>query len=263
MKVLNPITIILSLVSFASPIGVAAESSASEVVRLRGEEIKYQGLTLYVSKPHRSLGYKKPGSTTGVLLLTDIYGLKLKENKILADRFAKEGYITVAPDLFKGSPAPSDEPSFNVTEFLAKYPPSVTDPVVAKAIKYIRQELKVKKVAASGYCYGGRYVFRELDKKGGVDVGFTAHPSLLQTDEIQAVAKPVSIAGAAKDDIFPQPRQAETNAILTKIGKPFTSTLYSGTTHGFAVRANASDAQQAFAKDEAFYQAVRFFEAWD
>ena len=83
-----------------------------------------------------------------------------------------------------------------MTEFLAKYPPSVTDPVVAKAIKYIRQELKVKKVAASGYCYGGRYVFRELDKKGGVDVGFTAHPSLLQTDEIQAVAKPVSIAGA-------------------------------------------------------------------
>jgi len=133
-----------------------------------------------------------------VLLLTDIYGLKLQENKLLADRFAKEGYITVAPDLFKGSPAPSDEPSFNVTEFLAKYPPSVTDPVVAKAIKYIRQELKVKKVAASGYCYGGRYVFRELDKKGGVDVGFTAHPSLLQTDEIQAVAKPVSIAGAGK-----------------------------------------------------------------
>jgi dienelactone hydrolase len=67
----------------------------------------------------------------------------------------------------------------------------------------------------------------------------------------------------ANDNIFPQPRQAETDAILTKIGKPFTSTLYSGTSHGFAVRANLSDPQQAFAKQEAFYQAVRFFEAWD
>jgi hypothetical protein len=38
-------------------------------------------VTLYVSKPHKSLGYKKPGSRTGVLFLTDIYGLKLKENK--------------------------------------------------------------------------------------------------------------------------------------------------------------------------------------
>jgi dienelactone hydrolase len=261
MKFLNPIAVILSLVSSVAPVGVAAEATS---IHLKGEEIKYQGLTLYVSKPHKSLGYKKPGSRTGVLFLTDIYGLKLKENKELADNFAKEGYITVVPDLFKGSPAPSEEtPGFNATEFLAKYPPSVTDPVVAKAIKYLRQELKVNKVAATGYCYGGRYVFRELDKKGGVDVGFTAHPSLLQTEEIEAVTKPVSIAGAATDNIFPQPRQAETNAILTKIGKPFSSTLYSGTTHGFAVRANTSDPQQAFAKTEAFYQAVRFFEAWD
>lgn len=46
MKLLNPIAVILSLVSFAAPIGVSAESSASEVVRLRGEEIKYQGCML-------------------------------------------------------------------------------------------------------------------------------------------------------------------------------------------------------------------------
>ncbi|KAM0307415.1 hypothetical protein ACHAPM_000130 [Fusarium culmorum] len=261
MKFLNPIAVILSL---ASSIALGAEAATTESSHLRGEEVKYQGLTLYVSKPHKSLGYKTPGTRVGVLFLTDIYGLKLKENKELVDNFAKEGYITVAPDLFKGSPAPSeDTPGFNVTEFLAKYPPSVTDPVVAKAIKYIREELKVSKVAATGYCYGGRYVFRQLDKKGGVDVGFTAHPSLLQTEEIEAVTKPVSIAGAADDNIFPQPRQAETNAILTKIGKPFSSALYSGTTHGFAVRANTSDPQQAFAKNEAFYQAVRFFEAWD
>ncbi|KAM0355753.1 hypothetical protein ACHAPU_000139 [Fusarium lateritium] len=205
--------------------------------------IKYP-VTLYVSKPHASLGYKKPGQRRGVLFLTDIYGLKLKENRELADKFAKEGFVTVAPDLFNGSPAPSDDPSFNATEFLAKYPPKVTDPVVAKAIKYLRKELKVSKVAATGYCYGGRYVFRSLDKNGGVDVGFTAHPSLLATDEIKAVTKPVSIAGAG-------------------LGKPFTSVLYSGTSHGFAVRANASDPQQVFAKDEAFYQAVRFFNAWD
>lgn len=36
-------------------------------------------------------------------------------------------------------------------------------------------------------------------------------------------------------------------------------TLYSGVPHGFAVRANASDREQVFAKETAFLQAVRWF----
>ncbi|KAF4968344.1 hypothetical protein FSARC_4290 [Fusarium sarcochroum] len=264
MRFFQPIAVFLSLISVTAPSGVMAEKAVESGHGQRGEEVKYQGLTLYVSKPRqKALGYKKPGKRTGVLLLTDVYGIKLKENRQLADNFASNGFITVAPDFFNGSPAPSvDTPGFDIQDFLAKHPPSVADPIVAKAIKYLQKELGVNKIAATGYCYGGRYVFRSLDKDGGVDVGFTAHPSLLATEEIEAVIKPVSVAGAANDDIFPQKRQAETDAILTKIGKPFTSVLYSGTSHGFAVRPNTSEPQQVFAKEEAFYQAVRFFDAW-
>ncbi|KAJ4259742.1 hypothetical protein NW762_007673 [Fusarium torreyae] len=284
MRFFQPIAVFLSLISVTAPSGVMAETAVESGHGQRGEEVKYQGLTLYVSKPRqKSLGYKKPGKRTGILFLTDVYGIQLKENRQLVDKFASNGFVTVAPDFFNGSPAPSvDTPGFNVTDFLAKHPPSVADPIVAKALTYLRKELGVNKIAATGYCYGGRYVFRSLDKDGGgVDVGFTAHPSLLETDEIEAVIKPVSIAGAgeadprrnhwgvgkadiciANDNIFPQKRQAETDAILTKIGKPFTSVLYSGTSHGFAVRPNTSEPQQVFAKEEAFYQAVRFFDAW-
>ncbi|KAL9567139.1 hypothetical protein ACKAV7_008908 [Fusarium commune] len=264
MKFFQPIAVFLSLLTSIAPSGVmAAEESAANQHHQKGEIVKYQGLNLYVSKPGRfNLGHKKPGKRTGVLFLTDVYGIQLKENRELVDNFAKEGFVVAAPDLFQGNPA-KETPDFNITEFLAKHPPSVTDPIVTKAINYLRNELKVNSIAATGYCYGGRYVFRSLGQNGKADIGFTAHPSLLATDEIEAVRKPVSIAGAAEDQIFPQPRQAETEAILTKIGKPFTSVLYSGTTHGFAVRANASNPQQVFAKDEAFYQAVRFFNAWD
>ncbi|QGI65693.1 hypothetical protein CEK26_009643 [Fusarium fujikuroi] len=280
MKFFQPIAVFLSLLTSIAPGGVLAAEESATAQHQKGETVRYQGLNLYVSKPGRfNLGHKKPGKRTGVLL-TDVYGIQLKENRELVDDFAKEGFFAVAPDLFRGDPA-KETPGFNITEFLAKHPPSVTDPIVAKAINYLRNELKVNSVAATGYCYGGRYVFRSLGENGKVDVGFTAHPSLLATDEIEAVRKPVSIAGAgqfqpviaikektkadmdiAEDQIFPQPRQAETEAILTKLGKPFTSVLYSGTTHGFAVRANASNPQQVFAKDEAFYQAVRFFNAW-
>lgn len=50
----------------------------------------------------------------------------------LADSFARAGFVTVAPDLFQGSPAPSDlnDPTFNTTAFLAAHGPDVTDPIV-------------------------------------------------------------------------------------------------------------------------------------
>jgi hypothetical protein len=38
--------------------------------------------------------------------------------------------------------------------------------------------------------------------------------------------------------------------------------LYGGTSHGFAVRANVTDPEQKFAKETAFLQAVRWFDNW-
>jgi dienelactone hydrolase len=49
---------------------------------------------------------------------------------------------------------------------------------------------------------------------------------------------------------------------LQAAGKPYSLALYSGTQHGFGVRANISDPEQKFAKEEAFFQAVRWFDTW-
>lgn len=45
-------------------------------------------------------------------------------------------------------------------------------------------------------------------------------------------------------------------------GMAYQVSLYSGTEHGFAVRANMSDPKQKFGKETAFLQAVRWFEGW-
>lgn len=115
----------------------------------------------------------------------------------LVDGFAREGFVTVAPDLFNGSPAQLD-PNLNVTEFLSKHPPEVTDPIVATAVSYLRDVLGIKKIAASGYCFGGRYAVRVLNGEHAVNAGFTAHPSLLTTEEVKAVQRPLGLANAGK-----------------------------------------------------------------
>lgn len=195
------------------------------------------------------------------------------------------------PDLFDGKPAPADivgDPDFNVTEFLYNHRPEITDPKIEKAIDYIYGKLGVHDIVATGYCFGGRYAFRLLNGDQGVSVGFAAHPSLLEDSEINAITGPVSVAAAGTCLQLSLPQEPMCNAcctdllcyhaevderltpeqrfnlekLLTATGETYSISLYSGTQHGFAVRANISDPQQKFGKEEAFFQAVRFFDAW-
>ncbi|KAI1759204.1 alpha/beta-hydrolase [Hypoxylon sp. FL1150] len=221
-----------------------------------GKEQVYDGINMYVT-----------GNTSdiGVLYLTDVFGIQLLENKLLADSFGRAGYLTVAPDMFNGTPAPGDingQPDFNVTEFLAIHSPEETDPILATAVDFMRTELGVTKVVVTGYCFGGRYVFRMLAEGKGVDVGFAAHPSLLEDVEISAITGPASIAAADADDMTPAERRTQIEALLLETGMPYTLALYGGTSHGFGVRANVTDPKQKFGKEEAFFQAIRWFGAW-
>ncbi|CAH0003303.1 unnamed protein product [Clonostachys byssicola] len=221
-----------------------------------GTEIKNDDITLYVT------GKK---SDTAVLYLTDVFGIQLPQNKLLADSFARAGYLTIAPDLFNGTPAPEDingTPSFNLTEFLYNHRPEIIDPVLTSVIKYIRSIPTVKKVVATGYCFGGRYAFRTLAEGQGVDAGFAAHPSLLEDGEIEAITGPVSIAAAETDSMLTPERRAAIEALLQGTAQPYSVALYSGTNHGFGVRGNISNPEEKYGKEQAFYQAVSWFDAW-
>lgn len=62
------------------------------------------------------------------------------------------------------------------------------------------------------------------------------------------------------DHIFPAEKRHETEEILTKMDVPWQINLFSDVEHGFAVRCDLSDKKQKFAKEQAFYQAVQWFD---
>ncbi|SPQ26233.1 1d7c17ca-1cc0-4d42-b276-34afbfb10273 [Thermothielavioides terrestris] len=214
-------------------------------------------VTLYVSKP----SCENP--TVGVVYLTDVFGIQQAENRLLADSFARAGFLVVAPDMFNGTPAPLDfnTPGFNQTEFTLLHSPADTDPIIAKGIEYMKTT-GVSKVAVTGYCFGDRYTFRFLAAGKGVDAGFAAHPALLEDSEVQAVTRPISVAFAENDTTLLPPRRSEIEALLLGTAQPYQTSLFGGASHGFGVRANNSVPEQKFSKEAAFYQAVRWFNAW-
>lgn len=64
------------------------------------------------------------------------------------------------------------------------------------------------------------------------------------------------------DELMPPARRSEMEAALLETGIGYSVALYGGTQHGFGVRANVSDPRQKFGKEQAFYQAVTWFNTW-
>ncbi|KAH7132737.1 hypothetical protein EDB81DRAFT_659972, partial [Dactylonectria macrodidyma] len=98
----------------------------------------------------------------------------------------------------------------------------------------------------------------------GIDAGYLAHPSFVDVDELAAINGPISIAAAETDHIFPAEKRHETEEIILKNDKDYQLTLYSKVAHGFATRSltrcDLSKREQKWAKEQAFYQAVVWFD---
>ncbi|KAI9712349.1 MAG: hypothetical protein M1820_001562 [Bogoriella megaspora] len=251
-------------------IGVKHEGEAQGEIKNVGD------VPTYFSYP------KDKSTANAVLILTDVIGHGFINAQLydipvdrmedpttyhllhrIADQFAANGYFTVMPDLFHGDPVPLNRPAdFDIMQWLQGPPghlPNRVDPVVDAAIKELKNNLGVKKLGLVGYCFGGKYVARFL-KKGVADAGYTAHPSFVDPDELKGIEGPLSIAAAETDQIFPAPKRRETEDILKEMNIPYQLTLYSDVEHGFAVRADISKKPVKWAKEQAFIQAVQWFD---
>jgi dienelactone hydrolase len=61
------------------------------------------------------------------------------------------------------------------------------------------------------------------------------------------------------DQIFTTELRHKSEDILIKGGQPWQLNLFGGVSHGFAVRGDPNNQKQKFAKEQAFYQAVGWF----
>ncbi|OQO09967.1 hypothetical protein B0A48_04322 [Cryoendolithus antarcticus] len=129
-------------------------------------------------------------------------------------------------------------------------------------------------VGVAGFCWGGGHVTKlcwddekTKDGKGLVDCGFIAHPSFLTyPGDIEKVALPLSCAAAEHDQQMSAANAKSTEEVLvaktakTKDqGVEHEFVMYPGAHHGFAVRADEEDKEEAARGKEAEAQAVAWF----
>ncbi|KAH6843462.1 dienelactone hydrolase [Chaetomium sp. MPI-CAGE-AT-0009] len=201
----------------------------------------------------------------GILLIPDVIGI-WQNSKLIADQFAANGYLTLLLDVYNGDALSlTNRPAgFNLMDWIAKgsdgnnpHTAEAIDPIVLDAIKALKEEYGIQKIGGVGYCFGAKYVIRHY--KSGIDVGYVAHPSFVEEEELAAISGPLAISAAETDSIFPTEKRHRSEVILKEAGKPYQINLFSQVQHGFAVRCDPSVKVERFAKEQAFLQAIAWF----
>jgi dienelactone hydrolase len=151
--------------------------------------------------------YPKDKSTKrAILLITDVIGHRFNNVQLIADQFAANGYFVVMPDLFYGDAIPlNPAEGFDLMTWLTKggpkgshLPPTV-DPIIDACLVEMRTKFGCEKIGAVGYCFGAKYVVRHLrPDQGKIDVGYCAHPSFVDKEELEAMKGPLAISAAGK-----------------------------------------------------------------
>ncbi|KAH8896628.1 alpha/beta-hydrolase [Thozetella sp. PMI_491] len=199
-----------------------------------------------------------------LLIVPDVFGIWIN-SQLMADQFAANGYKTLLLDVFDGDALDPNKPlNIDIMAWFAggsdgKHPHTkeAVDPIVVDALKDLKEKYGAKKIGGLGYCFGAKYVARHY--KDGIDVGYFAHPSFVDEDELAAITGPLSIAAAEIDTIFPEDKRLKSDEILKNSGLPYEIVLYPGVEHGFSVRGDVSVPLQKESKEKAFVQAVSWF----
>jgi len=194
----------------------------------QGKEELIHGLNTYV------IGNRT--SPRGIIVIySDIFGLPLPNNRLIADAYAKSGeWLVYLPDFFKGDPValsvadlliPADaakQSSFSkYTGMLASAPSFImwmmrhkqgpTDKVCMDFLRELRRATpNTQKIGMAGFCWGGRYAIRaglesNMIEIGGkkvplVDAVTAMHPSnLTLPEDFETLVVPLSTGWGLED----------------------------------------------------------------
>lgn len=218
-----------------------------------GKMKTFGGYECYVSGPETS--------DKIVFFITDIFGHSFINNKLLADEFAKAGYLVVVPDLFENDPAPLNPPGgiqSLMSTWFPKHGFDVTRPICDKVLEAVKAELKPNFIGAAGYCYGAKHAIQYAGEKA-VDSVALAHPSMITEDEVKSVKVPICISAAEVDNVYTDELRVKSENILKDIGATYFFARTSGVSHGFAVRGDPDNKMEAFARKKCCLDFIDWF----
>ena len=202
------------------------------------------------------------GSHAAVIVVMEAFGLNA-HIKDVAERIAREGYVTIAPDLFYrfGSPIVPYEDVPRALGYIQKFDDAVLMAELGVVIQHLkgRPEVRSDRIGITGFCVGGRIAFLTACRHpaaikvavpfygGGIAADTPTAPINL-ADRIQC---PILCFFGETDKMIPMDQVRRLDETLKRLKKTAEVKVYKGAGHGF------------FCNDRASYDAGAAQHAWD
>jgi carboxymethylenebutenolidase len=181
-----------------------------------------------------------------VLVVQEIFGVH-EHIKDICRRFAKLGYLAVAPELYARQGDVSQMSDINeiVTTVVAKVPDAQVMADLDATVSWAEQSGKgdVARLGITGFCWGGRIVWLYAAHNPKVKAGVAWYGRLVGPKSELAPRHPLDIAATLKvpvlglygaaDTGIPVETVEQMRAALQAAGSPSQIILYPDTPHGF------------------------------
>jgi carboxymethylenebutenolidase len=206
-----------------------------------------------------------------LLVVSEIFGVH-EHIADVARRFAKQGYLALAPDLFvrQGDPSASPTIADLMKDIISKTPDAQVMADLDACVAWARDSGgNLEKLAITGWCWGGRISWMYAAHNPGVKAGVAWYGRLVAEPSAISPKHPVDIASnlkvpvlglyGAKDTGIPLDSVEKMKAALAQGNSKSAFVVYPNSGHGFYGDYRPSyveaDARDGFARALAWFKA--------
>jgi carboxymethylenebutenolidase len=210
----------------------------------------------------KTLGFLAKPKATGrypaIVVIHEIWGV-VDHIKDVSNRFAGEGYVGLAVDLFEGKTISKIEEG---RELLGKFSQGKILGDLNGAFNYLKtlDYVNPTRVGSIGFCMGGGFslLFACHNKKlTAAAVFYGRNPTPI--DSVKNISCPILANYAGTDMVISKSDINLLNETMTKYGKTFDFKVYPGVPHGFF-----NDTRESYRPDaakDAWERTLKFFNA--
>jgi carboxymethylenebutenolidase len=200
----------------------------------------------YVALPDQPSG-------KAIILIQEWWGLN-DHIKDIANRYAAEGFLTVAPDLYRGKLAKTPDEASKLMNAL-----EIEDGLntIESAMEKARENYQLENFGITGFCMGGTFALQAACKIDGISAAVPFYGDIPEEFDLKSLKCPVLFISGTRDQWINPEKVGELERIARENYLPVESVKYDAD-HAFFNNTRPEVYDETAAKD-AWSKALTFF----